>query len=169
MTKTEWDRAFNIGREKFLSSLKKYDNIEPSKETLTMVMEHGKPLFDALYGLKVYLENDAKTSSQISPTTQKYISSIIIPSASKSIDSFWGTLGFLKKQGFKLLTKKNKVLLNGRVSNILPQFIYGLFAGLDEVGNKDSNLFGVVDDLTNYMGEGSPLVVSVLNKIESLS
>ena len=164
MTKTEWDRAFSIGREKFLQSLKRYDNIEPS-----MVMEHGKPLFDALYGLKGYIENDAKTSSQISPTTQKYISSVIIPSASKSIDSFWGTLGFMKRQGFKLITKRNKSLLNGRVSTILPTFIFGLFAGLDEVGNKDPNLFGVVDDLTNYMGEGSPLVVSVLNKIESLS
>jgi len=80
MTKTEWDRAFSIGREKFLQSLKRYDNIEPS-----MVMEHGKPLFDALYGLKGYIENDAKTSSQISPTTQKYISSVIIPSASSNI------------------------------------------------------------------------------------
>ena len=159
-----WDRAFNIGKEKFLSSLKTYDKIDPS-----MASTHGKPLFDALYGLKSYIDSDSKTSDRVSKQTQKYISSVIIPSANKSIDSFWGTLGFLKKQGFKVLTKKNKVLLNGRVSNILPQFIYGLIAGLDEAGNKDPNLFGVVDDLTNYMGEGSPLVVSVLNKIESLS
>lgn len=164
MNQQMWDRAFNIGKEKFLSSLKTYDKIDPS-----LASTHGKPLFDALYGLKPYIDSDSKTSDRVSKQTQKYISSVIIPSANKSIDSFWGTLGFLKKQGFKLLTKKNKVLLNGRVSNILPQFIYGLFAGLDEAGNKDPNLFGVVDDLTNYMGEGSPLVVSVLNKIESLS
>ena len=163
MNQQMWDKAFNKGKEEFFSLMKK-DKIDPS-----MTEKHGKPLFDALYGLKPYIDSDSKTSDRVSKQTQKYISSVIIPSANKSIDSFWGTLGFLKKQGFKLLTKKNKVLLNGRVSNILPQFIYGLFAGLDEAGNKDPNLFGVVDDLTNYMGEGSPLVVSVLNKIESLS
>lgn len=164
MTQDQWDRAFNIGKEKFLSSLKKYDNIDPS-----VAMSHGKPLFDALYGLRPYVVNDSKLSDKISKGTEKYISSVIIPSANKSIDSFWGSLGYLKKQGFKLITKRNKNLLNGRVSTILPEFIYGLFAGLDVVGNKDTNLFGVVDDLTNYMGEGSPFVVSVLNKIESLS
>jgi len=164
MDQAKWNTAFEIGKGRFLSSLQKYDKINPE-----LAKDHGKPLFDALYGLKPYIDNDSKTSDKASKQTQKYISSIIVPSANKSIDSFWGTLGFLKKQGFKLLTKKNKVLINGRVSNILPTFIYGLFAGLDEAGNKDSNVFGVVDDLTNYMGQGSPFVVSVLNKIESLS
>lgn len=159
-----WDVVFNAGRNKFLNDLSNH-KIDPS-----LASQYGAPLMNALYGLKPYILSDAAKSGNISANTKQYINKAIIPSMHKTIDDYWKNLGYIKKTTFKMMSKGNESRITGTIGSALSSLIYGMNAGLSATGSKNSNLFGVIDDLETYMGgSGSPLAVSALHKIQSLT
>lgn len=163
MEQINWDSVFNVGKNQLLSSLSSH-KIDP-----TIATKYGKPLMDSLYGLKPYLISDASKTDKISPNTQQYINKVIIPSLNKSIESYWDNLGYVKKQTFKVLSRGNDNKIKGTLGSLLLSLVYGFNSGLDKLGVQNSNLYSVIDDLTNYMGHDSNLSVSALHKIKSLS
>lgn len=163
MEQINWDAVYNVGKGKLLSTLSTH-NIDPNIAT-----DYGKPFLSAMYGLKPYLLADASKSDKISSNTQQYINKVIIPSLNKSIESYWGNLGYIKKQAFKLMSKNKDAKIKGSLGSLLMSLVYGLNAGLDQQGSKNSNLYGVIDDLTNYMGSDSTLAVSAVQKLKTLT
>jgi hypothetical protein len=160
-----WDVVFNTGKNKFLNDLSNH-KIDPS-----LASQYGAPLMNALYGLKPYLLSDASKGETVSPTTKQYVLKTILPSLNKTIDDYWGSLGFMKKTSFKMLAKNNTDAIRGTISSGMLTFSYGLIAGLDNAKLKDSgNMYNVIDDLKDFMGyHTSPFVVSAVHKIQSLT
>ena len=165
MEQLNWDVVFNTGKNRFLNDLSNH-KIDPSLAT-----QYGGPLMNALYGLKPYLISDASKGDTISPTTKQYVLRTILPSLNKTIDSYWGNLGYMKKTTFKLLAKNNTRSIQGTISSGLSTFTSGLLMGLDNTKAPNSgNMFNVIDELRDFMGYyESPFVVSAVHKIQSLS
>ena len=163
MEQPKWNMVFNVGKGNLLNKLSEH-NIDTK-----LVSQHGKPLFDSLYGLRDYLISDAKTSDKISNRTKQYINKQILSSLNSSIDSYWGSVGYLKKQTFKLLKKSKEKQIKNSMGTLVLVFVLGLNDGLNKIGNKDTNLGGVVYDLENHMGFNTSFSIAALSKINSLS
>lgn len=161
-TFAEWDSIFNTGKSKLFSALEK-NNIDT-----TIVNQYAKPLISSLYNLKPFILDDAKSSDAISTKTKKYITISILPAVIVSIDAYWKSLGYVKKQTFKLLTKGNDKKIKSSVDSLVTSFVYGMAAyTVDNIQNE--NLTFVINDLQNYMGGSESLFgKTVAIKINSL-
>jgi len=170
----QWDIIFDYGKQKLIEYLKQ-ENI--GDDAINLGFNKGAVLQTAFYNLKDFVIADANKGDKLSFTTKEYFKNVITPTALKTIDIGFGTLGFVKKVLFRGVRGKNKKTIKAAVPVALNILFIQMAdkaaqlykTDLQEGDDFKQNIIYILGEIENYiLDETYGLGDAILNKVMTI-